>query len=443
LFNEFAQEARATLGEPGSQIIQPTFSYLGGASIDSLRSSRGNEAQTNSPVEPASQHPERTQSNRAQEKKNFPFSIFHLPFLKSSNPEPAQPRTNVPWNLYFKVTIEDAIRCGLVEVINKSRGTVITPDQFIADCKARARDEEIFQQSYMCNPLGAAANHIVDWSAIERCRWDYKEFNRVHLEAEQIQEKFGTFTPWSATQREQKIQKFLEESFPSSIFHIPSPSSCSSSSSNLRLGFDVAASGTGDLAVIYIDEKKSDAAWLRALFTCRTEDWHFLKTVLFHFMNSKSSMFGAGDETGLGRQICWEAAQKYGSRWKSVNFSGKKHDIGFSLMNQLSVAEKRFPRSEHDIASDYFALKKIFNGNKWNFTEGKNSLNQASHCDIAWAGALASEAPNHPGLSITIGYGDDSPDDRLWTKSPFARFIETGVMPSGGFGGYDGPGFRR
>src|SRR5438094_4194695 len=77
------------------------------------------------------------------------------------------------------------------------------------------------------------------------------------------------------------------------------------------LGFDVAASGQGDLAVIYIDEAKGDELWLRALFTCRTEDWHFLKTVLFHFLRNLRSVQAAGDESGLGRQICWEAAKHY------------------------------------------------------------------------------------------------------------------------------------
>jgi phage FluMu gp28-like protein len=314
----------------------------------------------------------------------------------------------------------------LVETINKSRGTDFSREEFLADCKARAREDGTFQQAYMCNPLGAAANHIVEWSAIERCRVDYK-IERVHLEAAEVHEKFGAFSPMYAVQREKKIEAFLQESFTQLL----------TLNSQLRLGFDVAASGTGDLAVIYIDEKKEDAHWLRALFTCRTEDWHFLKTTLFHFMNSHSSIRAAGDETGLGRQICWEAAQKFGSRWKSVNFAGKKQDLGFSLMNQLSVAQKRFPRSEHDIASDYFALKKMFNGNKWSFTEGKNGLNAASHCDIAWAGALANEAPNYgEGVLCTVVYDDDeTPDQRLWQKSGFARFIETGVMPGGGWSG--------
>ena len=42
-----------------------------------------------------------------------------------------------------------------------------------------------------------------------------------------------------------------------------------------RLGFEFAASGQGDLAAIYVDEKEGDGLWLRGLVTCRTEGWHF------------------------------------------------------------------------------------------------------------------------------------------------------------------------
>ena len=66
--------------------------------------------------------------------------------------------------------------------------------------------------------------------------------------------------------------------------------------------------------------------------------------------------------------------------------------MGFGLMNQLSVAEKIIPKDQPDIAQDYFALRKIVKGNKWYFTEGRNLLNPASHCDIAWGGGLSSEA---------------------------------------------------
>ncbi len=292
-----------------------------------------------------------------------------------------------PWNIYRRVTLPDAIRFGLVEVINRARGTRISASQFLADCRGRARDEEIFQQSYMCNPLGATSNHIVEWSAIERCRQEY-QIERVHLEAEQVCQKFGEFAPYAAQERESKISKFIRSSFSTLLGASDTPRS----DATLRLGFDVAASGQGDLATIYIDEARGDELSLRALFTCRTEDWHFLKTVLFYFLENLDNLQAAGDETGLGRQICWEAAGQFGSRFLAVNFASKKHDLGFAIMNQLSVAEKRFPNRQQDIAADYFALRKTHTGTKWVFSEGRNTSNPASHCDIAWAGALATHA---------------------------------------------------
>ena len=134
--------------------------------------------------------------------------------------------------------------------------------------------------------------------------------------------------------------------------------------------------------------------WLRALFTCRTEDWNFLAAVLGTFLRGLKYVNAVGDQTGLGRQICWETAKRFPGRFTSVNFSAKKHDIGFALMNQLATAQKRFPRSEQDIAADYFALRKAYEGSRWVFSESPNTLNSASHCDIAWAGGLATEAHN-------------------------------------------------
>jgi phage FluMu gp28-like protein len=324
-----------------------------------------------------------------------------------------------PWNIYYRVTLPDAIGFGLVDTINRARGTRITAEQFLADCRGRARDEEIFEQSYMCNPLGAVANHITEWSAIERCRMDY-QIERVHLEAADVLKHFGEFSPSREPEREYQIGAFLRENLP--LLLAPKSSSSSSSSSKspftkstkFRLGFDVAASGQGDLAAIYIDEAKGDELWLRALFTCRTEDWHFLKTVLFYFLQHLPNLQAAGDESGLGRQICWEASSKYSSRFMKVNFTSKKHDLGFALMNQLSVAEKRFPRAQADIASDYFALRKTHNGTKWAFSEGKNALNQASHCDIAWAGALATHA--HTERKCTVGCAVLMEDGTIWSS---------------------------
>jgi len=281
---------------------------------------------------------------------------------------------------YYRVTMEDAVELGLVEKINQVSGQKFTREQFIQDCKNRARLPEVYEQDYMCNPKGGTAA-IVPWSAIARCLMDY-QIERVHLESDQILKLFGEFNPAQQTAREKQIAVWVQQAF-SKTFKTPF---------RARLGFDVAASGQGDLAAIYTDEKKGNELVLRSLFTCRTEDWNFLKTVLWTFHRRLSSLQSCGDETGLGRQICWETSKQFPGVFTPVNFSSEKHDMGFALMNQLTVAEKRFPRDERDIAADYFGLRKTYSGRKWIFSEGRNALNPASHCDIAWGGGLATKA---------------------------------------------------
>src|SRR5437867_3172227 len=44
----------------------------------------------------------------------------------------SQPSTiNSPWNLYFRVTMPDAVELGLLDVINRTKDTQFTPEQFV------------------------------------------------------------------------------------------------------------------------------------------------------------------------------------------------------------------------------------------------------------------------------------------------------------------------
>jgi len=311
---------------------------------------------------------------------------------------------------YYRVTMEDAVQAGLVEKINSVRDTKLTREEFIADCKSRARIPEIYEQAYNCNPSGSSSC-IVPWSQIQLCQEDYK-IPRVHLEAEQVVESFGTFKPGEDKWRERQIELFIASSF----------HELTRQTAKYRLGFDVAASGQGDLACVYIDRKEGPKLKLAGLFTCRTDDWHFLKSALWAFFEVLPALQAAGDETGLGRQICWETAKRFGGRFLPVNFSSEKHDLGFKLVNQLSVAEKVFPKSEPDVAQDYFSLRKIFSGKTWKFTEGRNLLNQNSHCDIAWAGALATMADEKNRMTIYPGFYD-TPIDRILQRRLAERHL--------------------
>ena len=276
--------------------------------------------------------------------------------------------------------MEDAVAGGLVEKINAVRKINVTREAFIQECKDRSRMPEVYEQSYNRNPTGSTSA-IVPWSQLQQCIHDY-EIPRVHLEAAQIVEAFGSFTPGTQQSRELRIANYIASAF-AALFKTPA---------QYRLGFDVAASGEGDLAAIYIDRKEGAKLKLAGLFTCRTDDWNFLQTVLWTFHRRLPALKSAGDETGLGRQICWETAKRFPGIFTAVNFASEKHDLGFALMNQLSVGEKIFPKSQPDVTQDFFALRKIYSGKSWKFTEGRNLLNPASHCDIAWSGALATKA---------------------------------------------------
>lgn len=293
------------------------------------------------------------------------------------------------WSHHF-TTIEDAVREGLVEKINETRGTTFTREGFIADCKKRARDEATYQEAYMCNPKGGTAA-IVPWSQIELCMSDY-EAERVHLEASQILELFGRYNPATKEARAARIREFLSGAFKNLL----------AGTARHSLGYDVAASGEGDLAAIYVDRLEGTIARAAALLTFRTDDWHFHDVATDFFMSRLTAVSGAGDETGLGRKVCWELAQKFAGRFEQVNFASHKHDMGFALMNRLATAEKRWPKAWADVATDYFALRKTFVGNRWVFTAGTNNLNAASHCDIAWAGALSDRAGQKAGYAGSI-----------------------------------------
>lgn len=297
---------------------------------------------------------------------------------------------------HYRVTMEDAIDMGLLEKINAASGKTWTKAEFIADCRARAGSEEIYQQSYNCNPQGSSSA-IVPWSVVELCSRDYYDYERGHLEAEQVKQTFGEFQDSNREPRHRQIEGWLTSVFGKHHARIAMH----------PLGFDVAASGQGDLASIYVDRKDGSALKMSALFTCRTDDWDFLETTLHWFMRSTTSVSGVGDETGLGRQICWNAAKKFPGQFTAVNFRTEKHNMGFALMNQMSVAEKIWPKAERDIASDYFAMRKLYSGGGWKFSEGTNQLNKASHCDIAWAGAMATKAS---GESINFTYEAVGPE---------------------------------
>jgi len=287
---------------------------------------------------------------------------------------------------HYRVTMADAIDLGLLDKINATSTKQWTKEEFLQDCLNRAGSQEIFDQSYDCLPRGSASA-IAPWSTIQLCSRDYTNYERGHIEEKQLLEQFGEFREDQAEPRRRQIHSWLASLF----------AEHAARTARHTLGFDIAASGQGDLAAIYVDRREGAALRLSALLTFRTEDWDFIQTCLYWMMDHSAAVHGAGDETGLGRQICWNASKKFQGRFDPINFSSDKHDMGFALMTQMQVAEKQWPSAEKDIATDFFALRKLVSNGKWRFSEGTNQLNPHSHCDIAWAGALSTKASSQAG----------------------------------------------
>jgi phage FluMu gp28-like protein len=279
-----------------------------------------------------------------------------------------------------KITIYDVVEEGLVEKINERAGTNMTREEFLLDCKRRALTPAIYAERFECSPSDSGSS-IVPWGTIERAR-DVDGIMRWHLGDDKVRALFGLPTE-NEKVRVREMNQFMDNAFgPLKFFK-----------ERFRVGFDVAASGKGDLASIWVDGKTARGLEHRALLTTQTEDWDFLTTALMWFMKNLPDALGRGDSTGLGRQITLTAEQRTGGRFQGVPFTrGTKSAMGSRLMNQLSSGECWLAKGEDDVAMDLFALQKTVQGGLLVFEATQNPLNAASHCDMAWSKALAAEA---------------------------------------------------
>ncbi len=277
-----------------------------------------------------------------------------------------------------KITIYDAIADGLVEKINERAGMSMTREAFLADCRKRALTPAIFSERFECNPADAGAS-IVPWSVIERSR-TLPDITRRHLHDHEVKTLFG-LPEQGTTRRARLMRDWLMQQF-----------GALDAKEKIRVGFDVAASGQGDLASFWIDAKTARGLEHRALLTTQTEDWDFLTAALLWFMQLPDAR-GAGDSTGLGRQITWTAEQRSGGRFLGVPFTRtSKSVMGSLLMTQLTSGECHLASKHDDIAMDIFSLQKSVQSNTLVFEATQNPLNAASHCDMAWSKALAAHA---------------------------------------------------
>ncbi|MFZ2279297.1 MAG: hypothetical protein WAW39_16005 [Prosthecobacter sp.] len=285
-----------------------------------------------------------------------------------------------------KITIYDVIDQGIVEKINARAGTKMTRAEFLEDCRRRALTPAIFAERFECNPSDSGSS-IVPWGVIESRR--DQTITRAHLKDAEIKDLFGP-ADGNEGDRISRMHGWMQRHFATATWN----------PAHYRLGFDVAASGQGDLASFWIDVKIGACYHQRALLTAQTEDWHFLKAALFWFLQ-RPGMKGAGDSTGIGKQITWEAEQRFSGSFIGVPFTvSSKSRMGTRLMTQLQSGERRLAVGNDDVAMDIYSMQKTTQGSQISFTATANPLNPASHGDMACSAWLTPE--------IDLEHGSDA-----------------------------------
>lgn len=169
------------------------------------------------------------------------------------------------------------------------------------------------------------------------------------------------------------------------------------------LGWDVARKG--HLSPIWVNQLVGDVYYLRLLVNMHKADFDYMSRVLVQGMDVVQH--GAGDATGLGMESCERAAKRYPGRFDEVNFSSAKPALGSRLMQTYQDVRQRIPRDGFDdVIYDLHAIQKETRLGRLILHETMNGIEKRSHCDMAYANALAlhaaSDAYAGP-IEITLG----------------------------------------
>jgi len=299
------------------------------------------------------------------------------------------------WNLFLRhekekgesslwsgqtTTLIDAIEDGLVEKINETRGLNLTREEFIEQTKTLLGSIEAYEEECLCiaQIRGLPA---IPWIDILAAQQDY------HCDCRTI--------VGDAVQGEQvdpSVQAVLNENLWNGL----------DASKRYSLGYDVARNG--HLASVFVNE--TDGKNHRCVMNVRFHKCKLpaQREFIAQGMRQLRGMTGAGDSTGLGLQVCEELSDMFVGRFEMVNFSTFKPHIVGRLRGAYQDGRKIIPREPEDIAYDARGILCQTNGTRMTYTESKNPANENSHCDLAYADALA-----------TANAEDNDAADTTWT----------------------------
>lgn len=259
--------------------------------------------------------------------------------------------TSSRWSLHT-VTIEDAVREGLVDKILGKPATEAERAAFLQECREIAGDEETYLEEFMCVPRDGALAWL-PWDLITSC--ESEEAGRPELYA----------------------------------------------GGDVYVGRDIAR--RGDLAILWASERVGDVLWTREIVEMRNasfaaQDMEFER--LFRAYRVRRSCW---DQTGMGEKVVEDGVRRYGSLVEGVLFNGAvKQALATAVKRMFEDRRVRIPPSRIVRESHHSVRRVMTAAGNPRFDADRSEI---GHADHFWAHALTVEAASAP----TIGEVDYQP----------------------------------
>lgn len=267
------------------------------------------------------------------------------------------------WTI-LRTDLYEAIDGGLLDKIAARSGTRMSREEFIADTVAMVGGWDAFEEECLLKPR-SGGDAAVGWRYIQEARRGDRCL-RIELSEE-----------WPSEAAVRDIAGQLAAVAAGGVAHI---------------GWDVARSA--HLAVIaMVVRDPGDDIRVVALVKFSGVNVTSQRLVLDHLLHAAPRVEGLGDRGGLGRDACDQLERAHGeNRFKGVDFINIKTDLGTKLTHTFETTKMLLPEgSEHDdIAYDVHAIRtdRLPSG-KLRYVESVNPIDKRSHCDMAWALAMA------------------------------------------------------
>lgn len=162
--------------------------------------------------------------------------------------------------------------------------------------------------------------------------------------------------------------------------------------SRSEIGWDVAR--RGHLSPIVINQPiANQPKRMVGLILMHACSFEFMRNAVIACMDIHRANVGHGDATGLGMESNETLQKRYGDRWTPFTFtSGGKREAGSALKTAFNDGTQTIPSLDGPykfVATDLYAIQKDDEGANLVLSETINPLLEESHCDIAYATALA------------------------------------------------------